>query len=240
MPHRLIRNTENLCNDCHIRGNSIFCLLDQTDIASFQLNKSHIFYHAGDTIFSEGSTPNGFYIVYHGQVKIYKRSTIDGKEKIVRFAASGDLVGYRSMLADEDYSASATALTDSYLCYIPRNLLKEIITQYPDIALKLMKLLADDVRQAEENATIQRDFSVKDRLVHAILQLIQINGFQDDGITINISLSREEMAGICNTTRESLTRALGELNDKGLILVKGRNIQVSDNEKLKTLLPSFV
>jgi CRP/FNR family transcriptional regulator len=75
------------------------------------------FYKKRQTLFVEGSSPSGFFCINQGKVKVYKTGD-DGKEQIIQIAKSGDLLGFRSMFAQDAYKVSVQTLEESNICFI--------------------------------------------------------------------------------------------------------------------------
>ena len=156
------------CGDCPSLGKSIFCSLKNEVLKGISRNKGGNQYKKGEIIFSEGFKPFGIHCVSKGRIKIYKLGD-DGKDQIVRVAKVGDIIGYRSLISDEIYSASAEALEDSRTCFIPKNTFFELIKQENEFALKIMKVLSKDLRKAESQSMNIAQRTVKERLANALL-----------------------------------------------------------------------
>jgi len=187
--------------------------------------KSSLVFYPGQLIFHEGAYPNGMYILYNGKVKVSKIGD-EGKEKIVRFAKTGDLLGYRAMLSGDMYTASAYAIDEVTICYIPKETFYKVIQRRPELSFKLMKLLADDLKLAERNSTNIAQKNVRERMAETLLILKETYGFEDDNITLNVCLTREEIASVAGTSRETATRLLSEFNADGIIALFGKKIRL--------------
>lgn len=74
----------------------------------------------------------------------------EGKEQIVRLAKSGDIVGYKALLSGDRYSATATALEDCNVCFIPREIFLVILQKDAALSFEMMKVLSDELKKAEE------------------------------------------------------------------------------------------
>lgn len=231
MNKTLIAQGKTDCQFCDIRSHSVFHALHQEGIDLFKRTKQCLCVRSGQLIFHEGGCPSGLYIVFSGKVKIAK-SGEDGREKIVRFARKGDVIGYRSLLSGDRYSCSAYAIDQVSLCFIAQDLLKTLISQNPDLAFRLMKLLADDLKKAEESSTHLAQKQVRERVAEALVILRDTYGFEQDGHTLNIQLTREELAGMAGTARETASRFLSEFNNEGIIELRGKTIKIHDMGKI--------
>ncbi|WP_299699625.1 Crp/Fnr family transcriptional regulator [uncultured Pontibacter sp.] len=193
--------------------------------------KSCFAYKKGQLIFHEGGKPTGLFCINSGKIKIAKLGS-DGKEQIVRLAKPGDVIGYRALMADSNYSASAVALEDAVICFIPRSQFLELISQNVDFASGLMKLISNALGEAEERMVQMAYKPVRERLAEALL-LLQKTYKQSEGEDqFTISISREDLASIVGTAKETTIRLLSEFKEEGLIITKGSSITILDQEKL--------
>lgn len=221
------------CNSCSSRLLGVFCQLQDESLEEFTQHKTTNHYKKGQVIFYEGNQAYGLYCVYEGRVKLYK-SGIDGRQQIVRIAGPGDLLGYRSLFADEPYHATAEAIEDADICCIDKNAFFPVLTKNPALALNLIKKLARELRQAEDLATSIAQRSVRERMAELLLMLKEAYGkpTKQGGMRLDIHLSREEMAEMIGITQETAIRLLSEFKKEGLIDVKERDITILNSKAL--------
>jgi hypothetical protein len=118
------------CQQCAARPKSVFCTLNSEQLLKLDQEKGCGFYSKGEIIFKEGSFSKGLFCVNKGKIKL-SRLGQSGKEQIVRFATSGDVMGYNSMLSKRALGASAIALEDCTICFVPASHFFDIIRQEP-------------------------------------------------------------------------------------------------------------
>ncbi len=237
MYRRVKRDLKIDCQHCCVRNASVFCNMGPSELQIFNANKVLLSYGPGELIFKENLAPTGLFVVFTGKVKIFK-STPDGKEKIVRLGQEGALLGYRSFLSEELYSATATAIDEVVLCYLPKQALISLISHNPDIAFRLMKVLAKDLREAEHSNANAFQRSARERLADALLRLQQIFGVEAPQQKIKVRLSREEIASLAGLSRETATRVLSEFNKEGFVRIFGKEIAIVDSAKLHRIARS--
>src|SRR5581483_8464996 len=126
----------------------------------------------------------------------------DGKEHIMHLAKTGDVMGYRAILSGDKYSCSAVAMETSSVCFIPSNYFIGMVEKDARFAFKIIHLFSDELKTAEHSITDMAQKTVKERLAQSILLLKESYGFEPDGCTIDISITREEIASIVGTARE--------------------------------------
>ncbi|MCB9223126.1 MAG: Crp/Fnr family transcriptional regulator [Crocinitomicaceae bacterium] len=226
-----------LCAEC-TNDSKIFCALSLAEKAQLSQNKGSNFYKKGQNIFYQGNYSHGLYCIYSGKVKLSKLGE-DGKEQVVRFAGSGDILGYRALLSNEPYQATATAMEDCYVCHLAKENCMSLIEKNSDLSLNIIKQLTKDLRNAELHLINLAQKTVRERISESILHIHETFGFEEDGKTINVSLSRAEIADIAGTTTETAIRTLSQLNQDGIIQLVGKSIVVPDIQKLAKEASAF-
>jgi CRP-like cAMP-binding protein len=215
------------CEHCHSRHKSIFCQIAPDEVKIINENKWCQSLEKGQQLFAEGAYPHGIFCVNTGKIKIHQMGE-EGREQIVRFAKEGDVVGYRAMLAGEKYSSSATAIDTTSICFIPKNVIFSLIEKDSNFAIQLIKLLSNNLKHAEESILHLAQKPVRERMAESLLFLKEMYGLEPDGITMSVSLSREEIATLVGTATETAIRLLSEFKSKKLVSFEGRKIQIID------------
>ena len=189
-------------------------------------------YKPHQVIFYEGNQPYGLYCLRRGKVKVYKIDA-DGHQQIVRLAGSGDMLGYRCLLACEAYSATAETLEESEICFIDKTTFLHLLETHPGTAKHVMERLALDLRYAEDQVTNIVHKNVRERLAELFLLFqVKYGRKTKSGIELEISLTREEFAELIGTTQESVIRLMSEFKQDGLIAVEGRKVTLLDLKRL--------
>jgi len=219
------------CHLCNARHKSIFSDLSLTDATELDHAKNCMTFKKGQVIFEEDTYPHGLYCINDGKIKLSQNGT-DGKEHIMHLAKTGDVMGYRAILSGDKYSCSAVAMETSSVCFIPSNYFISMVEKNAKLAFKIIHLFSDELKIAEHSITDMAQKTVKERLAQGILLLKESYGFEPDGCTINISITREEIASIVGTARETATRLLAELSKEKSIELDGKKIKIINQEKL--------
>jgi CRP-like cAMP-binding protein len=214
------------CNTCK-NSKDFFCNLSDSEKQSLSEKKGDNFYKKGQVIFYEGNHANGLYCLFEGKVKLTKLGK-DGKEQIIRFSKDGDILGYRSLLSNEPYHATAMALEDSYICMITKDKFLQIVEDNPKLSLKVIQLLSKDLKGAEQHLIDVAQKTVKERISESLILLKNTFGYLIDGQTLNVTMSRAEIADMAGTTTESTIRTLAQLQEEKLIKLEGKTIVISN------------
>lgn len=174
---------------------------------------------------------NGLFCVFDGKVKLSKMGE-SGKEQIVRFAKTGDILGYRSLLSNDSYKATATAMEDSWVCVISKEQFNKAMVNDSNLAVSILRLLSNDLKNAEHQLVNLSQKSVLERMSEAIILLDNNFGREEDGLTLNVNLTRSELADIAGTTTETAIRTLAQLKEEGTIDLGEKKIRIIDLKNL--------
>jgi CRP-like cAMP-binding protein len=181
-------------------------------------------------IYYEGDKGNGLYLLVSGRVKSVKLAE-DGRELMTGIYTDDNYLGVHSMLSNEPYSDTATALEDSLICLIPKDLIDPLINLYPEISKEFIRLLANDIRDKEEQLLQLAYNSVRKRMAEAILRLHRQQPANEE----NFKISREDLAAMACMATETVSRTLSDFKEEGLIDKKGSTITILDVGRLSKM-----
>lgn len=220
------------CENCQSRDKGVFCDLDKMALHDVTGHKVTNTYKKGQVIFYQGNPPFGLYCVSTGKIKITKTGN-DGKESIVRLAGAGDVLGHRSLFSNENYTATATAMEDTAVCFLDKKFIYKAIQDQPTIALNIIQKLSREMGSAEQKSASMFQKNVRERLAELFLTLKKAYGVEEEGRTrLDIKLTREEIASMIGTASETVIRFITEFKEEGLIAQEGKTIFVVNEEKL--------
>ena len=224
---------DDKCQNCPSRGDGIFCNLEDLELEEISQHKVTNTYKKGQTLFVQGNHPFGLYCINEGNIKVTKTGP-DGKESIVRIATGGDVLGHRSLFTSDYYSATATALEETKVCFIDKKYILKVLEEKPSVSLNIINKLSRDMGAAESKVSSFHQKNVRERLAELLLLLKESHGtILDNGkYALDIKLTREEMATMIGTANETLIRFISEFKEEGLIEQKGKSIIISDEERL--------
>jgi CRP/FNR family transcriptional regulator len=186
----------------------------------------------GESIFEEGESGHGFFVVAGGRVKIFKLSA-EGKEQILHIFGAGEPFGEVPVFTGRHFPANAEALEDTGTLYFPRNDFINLISSHPDVALNMMAVLSKRLHTFTdliENLSLKE---VPGRLAAFLLFQCERDPGSD---TVRLDISRSQLASILGTIPETLSRIMTRMAQSGLIEVQGkRQIVIADREALQDL-----
>ncbi|WP_302458122.1 Crp/Fnr family transcriptional regulator [Mediterranea massiliensis] len=191
-------------------------------------------YKKNEVIHCEGETPTHLMCLLSGKVKIYKDG-VGGRSQIIRTIKPVEYFGYRAYFSGEDYITAAAAFEPSVICLIPMNVITTLVTQNNGLAMFFIKQLSKDLGVADERTVNLTQKHIRGRLAESLLFLKESYGLEEDGSTLSIYLSREDLANLSNMTTSNAIRTLSQFAAERLITIDGRKIKIIDEEKLKKI-----
>ncbi|PDS25135.1 Crp/Fnr family transcriptional regulator [Flavobacterium branchiophilum] len=222
-----------ICEQCDVRKYSSLSALTDTELAKVAICKTTYNLKKGDAIFNEGDATNGVFCVKEGACKMTKLGT-NGKDHIIKIVKSGELLGQRSMISDENANLSAVALAEMKVCFIPKSEMMPFFQENQKFSMAVLKTICNDLKEADDHTISLAQKTVKQRLAETLIYLYENFGENPDG-SLKIQLSREEMAGMIGTATESCIRLLSEFNKNNDIDIIGKKIIILNANKLKML-----
>jgi len=186
-----------------------------------------------DFIFMEGQIPAELYFIISGEVKTYKVN-YDGKELITGIHHQGDFLGYVPLLEETPHTENAEVLEEAQVSIIPKNDFLTLIYSSKDMARKFIKMLSNNLIEAENRLLDLAYQSVRQRVAGALLKINSQNAGDLEKKVITIA--RKDISNMIGTATESLNRTLADFKDEGLIEILGEGIKIINLPKLENLV----
>lgn len=206
------------------KSDSILDDLPKEDIALLNKNMVSHAYKKGEILFRESSYPTGIYFIKKGKVKKYKTDK-EGREQIFYVCKSGELLGYHALISEEYYTDSASTLEDSVISFIPKDDFLKAIQASPILSNRLLKCMSHEFGVLVNGLAIYAQRTVRERLALSLLILRDKYKKDDQGSKpVELTMSRDDLAKMVGTARETLTRLIHDFKEEGLIATEGRKI----------------
>ena len=184
------------------------------------------------TIYSEGDEPENLLCLLDGKVKIYKEG-VGGRNQIVRVVRAVEYFGYRAAFSEEKYVTGAAAFESSTIAIIPMRLIFAIAENNANLCNFFIRKLAKALGKSDERTVNLTQKHIRGRLAESILFLKENYGFEEDGCTLSIYLSREDMANLSNMTTSNAIRTLSLFAQEKMIAIDGRKIKIINEDALR-------
>jgi CRP/FNR family transcriptional regulator, cyclic AMP receptor protein len=187
----------------------------------------------GETVFLEGEPGDSLYVLLEGKIKL-GRSAPDGRENMLAVLGPGEVFGELSLFDPGPRTATATAVVDSQLACLDNSALQPWISNQPDVAERLLMVLARRLRRTN-NAMADLVFTdVPGRVAKALLGLAERFATPvDDGLRVTHDLTQEELAQLVGASRETVNKALADFAGRGWLRLDSRAVVIMDRERLE-------
>ncbi len=216
------------------RLSDIVCILSEEEKNVLRKNLFIQHYKKNEVIYSEGDVPPHMLCLISGKVKIFKDG-ISGRTQIIRVIKPVEYFGYRAYFANQNFVTAAAAFESSVICKIPIELIYQWMSTNNKLAMFFIKLLAIDLGISDQRTVNLTQKHIRGRLAEALLFLKDSYGLEEDGATLSIYLSREDLANLSNMTTSNAIRTLSTFASEKLIAIDGRKIKVIDEERLRKI-----
>ena len=215
-----------------LSGLPLFAALDDDADAALRGAMRHEHFSRGDVIFDEGDQGDKLYAVIEGKVKL-ARTAPDGRENLQAVLGPGEMFGELSLFDPKPRTAGAVAVTDSTLASLAHAALRPWITGRPDVAVELLRALAQRLRRTNDVLADLVFSDVPARVAKAILQLAERFGqATPEGIHVMHDLTQEELAQLVGASRETVNKALADFSGRGWLRIESRAVVIKDIEGL--------
>ncbi len=193
-------------------------------------------YAPGDAIYREGEYGDALYVLLSGVVKLF-RPYSGSKEATLRLLKPWDIFGHLAFAGEARQRAYAEAVTECRVTKVPKIFMERAIRREPQAALKMMTLLELRLVQYEELVQCLLPRETEARLANLLPILVQKFGENDGGgsVTIGLRLTHQDLAAMVASTRESVTKVLNDMRNRGVLEIEAGRITLKDQDALARL-----
>lgn len=183
------------------------------------------------TIYTPGETGEALFLLKRGKVQIYRLAP-DGKKLVLSNLGPGTLFGDMPFTGHRMLDSYAEASEDSTLCVMSRLDIETLIAEYPIIGVRLIGALGERVRELEERLEESSLRDMASRVASALVRAAERQGNV-------VGATHQEIADTIGTHRETVTRTLGELQDRGLLTLRRGRVEIDDLPRLREIASGF-
>jgi CRP-like cAMP-binding protein len=210
---------------------SMFSVLTTEEKEGLIKNTAFTHYRRNEYIFKEGDKPSGFMMLVTGKVKIFKEG-VGGREQIIRLSKPMGIIGYRALFSNEDHIASAVTLEDSIVSNTTLEFIIRSALKNSEFSLMVIRKLARELGFSNSRTVTLTQKHIRGRLAESLVLLADKYGFEQDGTTLKVYMSREDIANLSNMTTSNAIRTLSAFANEKLISIDGRKIRILDHFRL--------
>jgi CRP/FNR family transcriptional regulator, polysaccharide utilization system transcription regulator len=210
---------------------SLFYVLSEEDKKLMRKHTSFTKYKRNEMVFREGDKPSGFMMLVKGKLKIFKEG-VGGREQIIRLSKALGIIGYRAIFAGENHIASAVTLEDSVVANIDLDFIYSKALKNSDFSIGIIRKLSKELGFSNARTVALSQKHIRGRLAESLMLLANKYGFEHDGTTLKVYISREDIANLSNMTTSNAIRTLSTFANEKLIAIDGRKIKIIDLTRL--------
>lgn len=189
-------------------------------------------YRKNEVIHMEGDIPTHMMMLAEGKLRVYKEG-VGNKMQIIRMLKPYDFFAYRAMIADEPYNTCVSAFEPSIVYKIEKNAFLQIIQNNNRFCYLFMIEMAKDLGKSDAQMVNLTQKHIRGRLADALLSLKNNYGLDEDGATLSMYMSREDLANLSNMTTANAIRTLSNFASEGIVAIDGRKIKILNEEELE-------
>ncbi len=216
---------------------NLFSVLSKEERALLKENSEKKIVKKGALIFKEGSEPEGLIFLSRGSAKVFKIG-VGEREQIVRLVKPMSFVGYKALFAQKPHVVSAEAIENSEIIIYNKTILNKIFEQNPAFSKEIIRALANELGFNFNRIINLTQKHIRGRLAETLLLMRDIYGFTEDGRTLNVHFTRENLAHFSNMTTSNAIRTLKKFDEEELIKAEGKKIlllNIPELEKISKL-----
>jgi CRP/FNR family transcriptional regulator len=186
-------------------------------------------------IFWEGDPAKRFYVIKSGRVRLLKTAA-SGREMVLEVMVPGQICGGTSLFG-ETHRNGAQAVEPTVAYGMSRDGYEELLSANPKIARGIIKYLGAKLMDAHDVIISLVSSKVESRIASVIVRLCENHGsVTDDGILINIRLTRQDIADIVGSTVETTIRTISKFQKQGLLKTVSGRLLIKDIDAFKGMI----
>jgi CRP-like cAMP-binding protein len=194
---------------------------------------------AGRVVFSEGDQAHSFFVVRSGSVKL-AQLTAEGHVVVLRLIGPGDPFGGAAAFSGGTYPISAEAVTATSVFEWPGPRMAALMERHPRIAINAVRFVAAQLHDLQVRYRQLATEKVERRIARALLRLVQHAGRKvENGVLIDLPLSREDIAQMTGTTLYTVSRVLSRWEADGVLDAGRQRIVVQNPHALVAAADEF-
>lgn len=191
------------------------------------------FYKHKMYVFMQDEPLDRVFFIHSGKVKIY-RTDLSGKEQIISVLEPGEMFPHAGFFRKGSYPAHAEISEDTNLIVIPIDKFEEILITYPELCIKLFKVLGEKIVDLQGRLEAQVLHNTYEQIILLLIRLCKSNGEKiSDKFQLTTQFTNRELANMIGTSRETVSRTLNHLKKKEYIDLCEEGYYLIDREALQ-------
>jgi CRP/FNR family transcriptional regulator len=227
---------EKNCESCSLRSSGYFCDLAPKALKDLSDIRAGSTYLAGAVLFVEKQDPRGVFLLCEGEAKL-SISSSSGKTLILRIAKPGEVLGLMPVLAGTPYEVTAETLHPCQITYLNREDFLRLVAKHPEIMERSLAHVSTLYNGAcEQLRTVGLSSSATEKMARLLVEWSSKGKITADGTQLTVPLTHEEIAEFIGSTRETVTRTLGDFKTKKLVSIHGSTMTIRNLAALESMV----
>jgi len=177
-------------------------------------------------LYYQGDPADHLFVLLEGRLKL-TQVTPEGHQILLRYVGPGEAFAIPAILGGIDYPTSAQAVEDSLLLAWDRQSMRDLMRQAPALALRALDVVASHVREFQDRIRELSTERVERRIARALLRLARQTGRKvEEGVLIDLPLSRQDLAEMTGTTLFTVSRTLSQWESQGLVIAGRERVTI--------------
>jgi len=209
-----------------IQGSAIFRGLREAEIASVVEIARVQEIEDGGYFFMEEDPAEVAFVLIEGKVKLTQIES-DGQQVLLGYLVPGRVFGVIAILKKIAYPVSAEAVGKCRALAWDCATMNRQMEKTPRIALNALRIMAGQVREFQNRVRELSTQRVEQRIARAVLRLTRQSGRKvDEGVLIDLPLTRQDLAEMTGTTLYTVSRVFKEWENRGLVQSKRQQVVI--------------
>jgi CRP/FNR family cyclic AMP-dependent transcriptional regulator len=220
----------------YVAAGDIFARLAPTERAEVERLISYSVYPPGQIFHSPNELGEQLFVLRSGRVRIYKLSP-EGRALTLMVLEPLTIFGEMTLVGQWLHDTFAEAMSECGIGTIGRDTLRGILERYPQVAIALMELMGQRLRAMENKLADIAFKNVPQRLASVLLNLagVPVARPQPGAPPSVVRYTHLQLAEMIGSYRETVTKAIGEFREAGIIRIEDDAITLADVEQLQRL-----
>jgi CRP-like cAMP-binding protein len=194
------------------------------------------FYRQKMYVFMQDDQLDRVFFIHSGKVKIYK-TDFSGKEQIISVLEPGEMFPHAGFFRQGKYPAHAEIMEDANLIVVPIDAFEEILISYPELCIKLFKVLGEKIVDLQGRLEAQVLHNTYEQIILLLIRLCKSNGVKmGEVFKFTTQFTNRELANMIGTSRETVSRTINHLKKKEYLTQDEDGFYLVDREALQNEL----
>jgi CRP/FNR family transcriptional regulator, cyclic AMP receptor protein len=221
------------CQTCPLRSKGFFCDVNAPVLKRFESILHTTAYPQGAVLFAEGDSSRGVFMLCQGRVKISMTSQ-EGKSVILRIAKPGDILGVTAAVSKRPFQETAETVEPCQVNFAGREDFVRFLREHSEASIHAAIQAGLDYQLAcDQIRSLGFSLSAPERLARFLLDWTEMGKQSKEGIRADVPLTHEEIGQLIGTSRETVTRVLGDFRTKRLVSRRGSRLLIQNRSGLE-------